>query len=358
MTSPLRLLEVPTLGDRAAAWDALAATMPLTTPFLTSWWIEGVATPEDHFVLVLDGEALVGGWALRRQRVLGVDRYTVQGGGKLCPDHLDVVAHPDRIAEVTAALRGWWRRPGTRVLDLDGLREDALAIIAVAPEGRVDVVDVAPYEKLTADPEAYLAARSKSFAKSSRKYRRRLDNGQVVHRRLPDAEIPAAMEAFAALHRVRDDRVELARELPRILRAVELGTAAGEVRVYVGEKDGVTGAVLVLFAVGGRLCVYQTARVVDDVAYNHIGTVLDVEAIMDAAADGFGEIDFLRGDEAYKRSFVADERQLLRLRVAHGLPARALLAAGLLVGLLRRRAGAAYRGLRGAMASRRAAPDA
>ncbi|WP_229052986.1 GNAT family N-acetyltransferase [Aeromicrobium sp. Leaf350] len=341
--SALRILEVSTLGDRAPAWDALAATLPLPTPFLMSWWIEGVATEEDHFVLVLDGETLVGGWALSRRRVLGVDRFTVQGGGKLCPDHLDVVAHPDRVAEVSAALRTWWRRPGARVLDLDGIREDALVTGAIAPEARVDVVDVAPYEKLAADPEAYLAARSKSFAKSSRKYRRRLDNALVIHRRLADDEVPAAMETFAALHRVRDDRVELARELPRILRAVELGTAAGGVRVYVGEKDGATGAVLVLFAAGGRLCVYQTARVVDDPSYNHIGTVLDVEAIMDAAADGFHEIDFLRGDESYKRSFVADERRLLRARVARGVRGRALLAATLLAGLLRRRAGAVYR---------------
>jgi CelD/BcsL family acetyltransferase involved in cellulose biosynthesis len=334
------------LGRYAAAWDALAEQSPLPSPFLKTWWIDGVGGPDDLFVLVLEGEVLLGGLALQRRRRWGVEVLTVQGGGKLCPDHLDLVAQPDRIADVTSALRRWWRAGPTRVLDLDGLREDAHVCLGVVPEARLEVVDVAPYEELVGCPDDYLARRSSSFAKSHRKYGRRLDRAGVTMRRLLPAEVPAAMATFAALHGARDDRVELSREMPRVLAAVERGVAAGEVRVHVAECAGRTGAVLVTFEAGGRLMVYQTARAVDDRAFNHVGAVLDVVVIREAIAEGLTEIDFLRGDEPYKRSFVSQERRLLRARAARGARGRTLLAADLARGRLRRLAGRVVRRLR------------
>jgi len=341
-----RVVEVGELGRFAAAWDALAEQATLPSPFLKSWWIAGVGGPDDVFVLVLEGETLLGGLALQRRRRWGVEILTVQGGGKLCPDHLDLVARPDRISDVTSALRRWWLAGRSRVLDLDGLREDSLVSLGVVPEARLEVVDVAPFEPLVGCPDDYLSRRSSSFAKSHRKYRRRLERAGVTMRRLTAPEVPAAMSTFAALHGARDDRVELSREMPRVLAAVERGVAADEARVHVAECEGRTGAVLVTFEAGGRLMVYQTARAVDDRAFNHVGAVLDVVVIHEAIDEGLTEIDFLRGDEPYKRSFVSQDRRLLRARAARGLRGRAYLALDVTRVRLRRTAGRLVRWIR------------
>ena len=47
--------------------------------------------------------------------------------------------------------------------------------------------------------------------------------------------------------------------------------------------------------------------------------------IQDACIREFTEVDFLRGDEAYKNNFAPQQRQLLRLKVINGQFAREIL---------------------------------
>jgi CelD/BcsL family acetyltransferase involved in cellulose biosynthesis len=71
---------------------------------------------------------------------------------------------------------------------------------------------------------------------------------------------------------------------------------------------------------------YQLARSLDN-EMRDVGTVLRLSAVDDACLSGLTELDLLRGDEPYKRSFTTRSRALLRLRAAHGLRGRALLGA-------------------------------
>ncbi|MFC6345434.1 hypothetical protein ACFP8W_25845, partial [Nocardioides hankookensis] len=65
MPGSLRVETRQRLDGRRAAWDGLVADQPVPSPFLRSWWLEGVAPTDTTFVLVLDGERLVGGLALQ-----------------------------------------------------------------------------------------------------------------------------------------------------------------------------------------------------------------------------------------------------------------------------------------------------
>lgn len=323
---PTTVLEVSDLGAHTAAWDDLVALAPLPSPFLRSWWLQGAGTARDHYVLVFDGDTLVGGLALERHRLLGVDHFRVLTGGKLCPDHLDLVSHPDRVGDVVAALRSWFTGPGSRVVDLQGINQDAY-LLAVFDRAEVTELDVALYEKLPGSLEEYYAARSRSFRARARKQHRRTVNAGVTYRRIDAAEVPAAMEQFAAMHALREDRQELCRVIPRIQRAAELGAARDEVTVYVAEREGRVGVVLLLFTTGNRLFLYQSSRLLVP-EFNHAGTAVDVVAIGDGCADGIAEFDFLRGPELYKYSFTSSSRTLLRVRAGHGLlgrPAHRLL---------------------------------
>lgn len=325
----LEVQESHALGRYREAWDELALGGSLPSPFLQSWWLEGTGGSHDHYLLVLDGETLVGGLALERHRILGVDHFRTLSGGKLCPDHIDLVTRPDRADDVVAAIREWCTRPGSRILDLEGVVEDSLVARALSPT-RIDLVDVAPHEHLTGTFDDYLAARSKSCRKRTQRFQRSADRAGMVLRRLGADEIEAGLDAFEALHAPRADRRALMREILRIRKAVLQGAARDQVRLYVAELDGRTGAVLVAFTTGGRLSTYQTARSLDR-EFNHVGSVVEAFAIADACESRMTDLDLLRGAEPYKRSLVSAERQLLRVRTAHGPRGRAVLR--LLVGV-------------------------
>nr|WP_246280177.1 GNAT family N-acetyltransferase [Nocardioides daedukensis] len=171
----------------------------------------------------------------------------------------------------------------------------------------------------------YFARRSKTFLKRVRKQQRRLEASGVRCRRVSPEEVGPALDRFTELHAVREDRAELLQEMSRIRRAAEAGAAVGEVEFYVAEHEGVWGAVLMNFVVGGRLNVYQTARSFDPI-FNHVGSVIDTLAIEDACSAALVEVDFLRGAEPFKRSFAASERDLLRFRSGHGVRGRMALA--------------------------------
>ncbi|GAA1730462.1 GNAT family N-acetyltransferase [Aeromicrobium alkaliterrae] len=318
----IRVVRVSSLGPWAGPWDELVAQMALPSPFLRSWWLEGVSGPSDHYVLVVEGDTLVGGLALTRQRRLWIERFRVLGHGTLCPDHLDLVATPDRAHDVARVLRGWFAARGSRLLDLHGLAETSVLVQAFADGGEVVTLDVAPFEALPADPDAYLGTRSSSSRQRYRQHRRRTEEQGVVYRRAADAEVPAALADFARLHGSRPDRARLCREMPRLLTTLRASAAAGELRVVVAEIGDRRGAVVLLFTTGRRLSFYQVARDVEDPRFNHSGTVVDMHAILEACTDGLVEVDFLRGDERYKRSFARDQRRVLRLRCARGLGAR------------------------------------
>src|SRR2546427_7710035 len=82
------------LADLASSWDALVAKQPIASPFLRSWWLEGVAGPRPRFVLVVDDGQLVGGDPLEEHRRMGMSRLQFIGSRNLAADHLDLRAVP------------------------------------------------------------------------------------------------------------------------------------------------------------------------------------------------------------------------------------------------------------------------
>lgn len=343
--APVRCVVRDSLGPWAQAWDDLVERSALASPFLRTWWLD-TAGERPYYVLVLDGDRLLGGLALDRTRVAGVDVLRVLTGGKLCPDHLDLVSDPDRVGDVVRALRGWFRSPGARVVDLDGLVAGAAVLEVLAP-ARVTVTDVAIWEPLTTYSD-YLARRGRTFVKNLGRRERRAERRGLLFRRAEPAETSALLDHFTALHRPRPDRRELLREMPRLGPAVEAGAARGDVVLHVAETpEGHCCGVLITFVTAGRMRSYQHARSLDR-DHRDVGTLLHAVAIEEACEAGMVEWDFLRGAEAYKRDFASEERPLLRARSAHGVRGRALLRAQYAAGSLRRVAGRVRRRLSGA----------
>ncbi|WP_345519293.1 GNAT family N-acetyltransferase [Nocardioides conyzicola] len=275
------------------------------------------------YLLVLDGDRLVGGLAVSVRRRFGVRRLTAPGPTVLCPDHLDLIAEPGAEAEVAAAVGAWFRGPGQRVLDLRGVDDDSLIARAVGVAAAP--MDVAPYQSLPAAPDTYLAGRSSNFRRSVRRATRSLAALGIEHRRVEAADLPGAFDAFRSLHAGREGRGPLVAELPTLERALVAGVAAGEARVDVLASNDQVVAVCFAFVLGGRLSLYQVARSLER-EHDGAGNVLLVAVIEDAVAAGCHEVDLLRGGEGYKSSFADATRPIGRLRAAHGGVARVLLA--------------------------------
>ncbi|MGN6780314.1 MAG: GNAT family N-acetyltransferase [Marmoricola sp.] len=349
MTASPRIVVRPALGEWRDAWDALVSSAPLPTPFLRSWWLEAVSR-RSQFVLVVDGERLIGGLALEVAGRFPVRRVQVGGGGTLTPDHLDLVAASDTRDVVVVALRAWWTHQHGVAADLRGIRDGADLLEVVAPAS-VEAEDVAPYEPVVSYEE-WLERRSGSFRKRLRRLERHAARAGVVLRGVEDDEVAGVLDAFAAFHAAREDRAQLSREIPRLRRAVEAGHRAGEVVLAVAEADGRYGWVGIALVAGRRLCLYQSARSGDPI-FDGLGTLLDRELIRLGLDRGVTEVDFLRGAEAYKASFVAEERALLRIRAGRGPVAEASLRLVRAAGSLRRGIGAVSTFVRRRMDHRR-----
>jgi CelD/BcsL family acetyltransferase involved in cellulose biosynthesis len=334
--SGVRLVVRSRLGAHGTAWDALVERLPLPSPFLRSWWLEQTAGPNPRFLLVLDGDALLGGLALEEERWLGVPRLRVMGAGALCPDHLDVVALPGREGDVLAALAAWLRRPGSRLLDLEGVAAGALLAAALPGRVRRAVVDVAPWTPLPGDPEEWLRARSRNFRSNLRKAANRLGREGATYRVGRGDAADAALATLRHLHAARwGMRSRFLAAYERFAAAARVGAARGELAVHELAVDGTVVAAVSCFEVAGRVSLYQSGWLPAQ-RWRNASTLLLTRVVEDACHRGLTEVDLLRGNEPYKRGFAPAARELLRLRAAHGPAGRVALAALVLASRARR----------------------
>ena len=328
-------MSTPTLvvADRlepadAKTWDALVDDSPLPSPFLRSWWLGAVQGPHTRYLLVREGDDLLGGIALDHVRRLGVGRWSVPGPRKLCPDHLDVVARPDRAPLVARVVLEHLGTERSSFLDLDGLRADSWIAGALRELDRrheVEEVERAPFVRLPDTLEQYLVERSKNFRRKATRVRRRAEaDGLVAHPVGPD-RLVEVLDAFEALHRARGDREEFLRDFPVVRSVVGAAMEAGEAVVHVAEREGRIGAVAVAFRVGDAVRNYQAARAMTE-EFSDAPTLTELSVLEQACDDGLAEFDFLRGAAPYKYSYCDQDRPVLRLRSGTG--AGRLLLAG------------------------------
>lgn len=325
MTTPApSLLVLPDLGRWAPQWDQLVDLSPLPSPFLRSWWLTGTAGPEPCFLLLVKDGRLLGGLALEKGRRLGVPLIRMMAAGPLCPDHLDLLAAPGQEDAVVRAVGAWLRRPGARLLDLAGLRAGA-QLVAALPGHIRQPPDVAPWALLPADAKSYLATRSANFRKTLRRASARMAKEGAIHRTKRGQPALGSLPTLRRLHTAQwGNRSRFLPIFDRFAAACRLGVEFDEVAVHELATADTVIAIVVTFEVAGRVSLYQSARLTD-FHWRDAISVLLAGVITGACDRGFTEVDFLRGDEVYKRHFALEQRELLRLQAANGSTGRALL---------------------------------
>lgn len=316
------LLVLERLDGWTAQWNHLVDLSPLPSPFLRSWWLTGTGGLQPRFLLVVRENQLVGGLALEEGHRLGLPCLRMMGAGPLAPDHLDLLAVPGQEEVVVHCLERWLRRPGTRLVDLAGIRSGSPLRTALPANVRCEPAAVAPWAPLSGDFETYVAACPALFRRNLRKASSRLTRAGATHRRNKGME---AVEALGTLRRLHDaqwgERSFLLPAFERFAAACRLAADFDEISVHELTVDQTVIAIVVTFEVAGRVSLYQSARLTDP-RWRSATTVLLAAIIGDACTRGFTEVDFLRGDETYKANFASAQRELLRLRAANGWAGR------------------------------------
>ncbi|MGH9031109.1 MAG: GNAT family N-acetyltransferase [Acidimicrobiia bacterium] len=314
----------PALGEHGGAWDALVDVAPLPSPFLRSWWLEGVAGPDARFVLVHDGGELIGGLALEEDRPFGIRRLRPIGI-LLGADQLDMVTAPGREHQAAEALRQWLRETPARVVDLPGCSEHTRLVSVLSRPG-VEVVDIAPWTPLPASFSDYMALRPGELRSQIDRPRRRLRREGAQYRVVEPPETERALTHLRPLHaQVFGETSQFLPFFDRFARAAPAGIARRELVMHEFAVDGRTVAVNVCFEVAGRLSYYQVGRDADR-RWRGSGTTLIAHAVEHAIEAGCRELDLLRGAEAYKRQWATEQREVLRIRAGRGLAGRVALA--------------------------------
>lgn len=168
----LRVEVVEHLADVCHTWDQLVDCSRFPSPFLRSWWVDGIgAVPPAvlRIPLVFDRDALIGGIPLmhdRMRRTLPRLR-SIEGS-----DYTDIVARPDREAEVLEVLSRWLRKQRT-IIDVSSAIPRSLTLGLVPYPRWVLSQTVAPYEDLLGTFDAYMASRSRSWRMTIRRARPR-----------------------------------------------------------------------------------------------------------------------------------------------------------------------------------------
>ncbi|MGB3410493.1 MAG: GNAT family N-acetyltransferase [Microthrixaceae bacterium] len=315
---------VSRLGPLARAWDQLVDEQPLPSPFLKSWWIENVAVGKIEILYFLDGEDLVGGAAFEVDRMgrgrLGVERVRSVGQGVLAPDHLDVIASPERRSEVLAATLEWLHRPGSRVVDLAGVSAQGSLGRALSTH-EIERIS-APFASLPAEPSAYFAGLPGQMRSTIKRGRNRFAKQGVTSSRVPATDIDQierALDSLAELHDGRWSEESSFLEAFEHFRAAALsGSANGEVLIHtLGSSETGVVAIEVDLIAGSRACFYQAGRRTER-EWRGCGTVLRADLIALICDEGRTEYDMLRGNESYKADWATGERDLLRCRFGVG----------------------------------------
>src|SRR5262249_14950977 len=137
--------------------------------------------------------------------------------------------------------------------------------------------------------------------KTIRKASGRLADEGVRHCVRRGRSVAPALETLRTLHEAAwGDRSRVLPEVVRCLSEGRRGAGGGDAAVdeMCAAEDVI--ATMVSFEVAGRVSLYQSARMTD-VRWRDATTTLLHTVIADASDRGFSEVDFLRGDEAYKK---------------------------------------------------------
>lgn len=325
------------LAPYMSFWRAHAPT-PLQTPaWLLAWWQAFASHNTRLSILIVQtaaGEVI--GLAPFYLRDHWTDGKTLRflGSGRACTDFQTLLTAPGREAEVGTFIGQWLtgshHELNWGIVELEGIQRDDAAVLALVEA--LQQARCQPYESqlestwrldLSGGWQGYLDGLSRTQRSQTRNLVNRYDKNDDWTMRIAGQldELPDALQHCIDLHQKRWTAVGEPGCFadPRFTKFIQLACQQQahdrRIRLALFEDQGVPVAChLFLLDSAGNRYMYQSAR--DPARHaERVGQILNALEIRQAADEGAGFIDFLRGDEIYKRRAGAVAADCLRVRV-------------------------------------------
>ena len=304
---------VDRLDDVCPDWDDLVDKSRFPSPFLRSWWVDGIGAGPGGVLripLVFDGDELIGGIPLAQHRLR---RALPWLRSVEMSDSSAIASAPGREPEVLQALRQWLGSQRTMIdvwCSIPGSAADFM------PYPRwILAQTVAPYENLPGTFDDYLASRSHDWRSTIRRTLRAAERRGWAVRCVEAGDIDNAVQRLMGLHIRQWGVSELAGQQTRFARAARAGAERGELVVFELVDGDSTVASQVWLEVAGCSYFYQGGRLSN---VPSAGIILFASAIERACRIGQRRMDLLRGDEDYKAHWARQANTVLHLRGTTG----------------------------------------
>jgi len=320
-----------------ADWDSLVessvATIFLTHNWLDRWW-QFYGRGFDLWILVVrDGESLIGLMPLVLVReAMGIRRLTFMGGGEVTPNHLNIIACPERFSEALGLICTYLLTCSSEwdFLDIDKLPAQHIAVDlfrnAFMSRGLTlwrKVTARCPYAVLPESFGLYLQSLGYSTRAGYRRVKRYLERdfpGTRFDQVRSEEELDEVFERLVILHQVRWTKKGYPGAFARD-RAVEFHRAnahdalkSGLLRMYYLKVSGTIAAVYYCFRMANSVQ-YYIGGFDDRFAKYSPGMLITGYSIEQSIAEKASLFDFLEGDEGYKSHWASGVRENVRLAV-------------------------------------------
>jgi CelD/BcsL family acetyltransferase involved in cellulose biosynthesis len=329
------IVDAPAFDQLLPEWDALLASCPSKTPFLTSGWIDcwrrhAIGDRSLHVIAVREQGRLVAVAPLMRARgsIALADRLEFLGTGPAGSDYLDFIVAGAAADNVTAALAATIHARGLP-LYLDHAPPSSNAAQLATELERLgwtalhESPDVCPFIDLSGHTwDSYLTSVGSAHRANVRRRLRALESSfdatfALVH---SEQERQHALERLIefSTHRWETRGGTTAFPDPAMIAfhhaVTKQAMAEGWLRLYTLTLDGVVAAVMYGFALDNRFYFYQHGF---DASYarHSLGIVLMAMTIRAAIDGGMREFDMLYGHESYKALWAHQQRTLSRIQL-------------------------------------------
>jgi CelD/BcsL family acetyltransferase involved in cellulose biosynthesis len=328
------MLEVREISDATelatlrCEWDKLLSEAADPTPFQSyewqaTWW-RHLGRGRLWVLVARDAGALVALMPLTIARYRGTLLRQVRFMGAPLSDVQEILAVRGREKDARDAFLAYVARHGKcwDLCDFPDQRQGNALLSHPFPDGLVATLEphrVCPVIPLDQTWEKFVTRLSKNMRTNVGRRRRQVAKQfRAEYDTAASGTLREAMEELFALHNARWRRRGVSGAFAGArIQAFHHDVAAqflerGWLRLHRLKLDGQTRAAFYCFQLGTRVYYYLSGF---DVAFGKysIGNVLMAQAIETAIADGAREFDLLRGDEAYKFAWKAEDRRTMRL---------------------------------------------
>ena len=326
------------LGD-SSEWDGLSRGVPFRQScWLAPWWNHFGEGATAYVVVARDDMGTIRGLLPLYRRDGGTNRriLAIMGDGDACSDHVSVLARQSELNQIayeigrhlgSAANDATW---GWDSLEIDGVIEGDPGVTALAQglkscgaslhaSSRMSVW----FKRTDRSWEDHLAHYGKTQRRKLRRWSEKIGDNAPFRQRSAQTneEAMAMLDVLIEMHQQRWNEVGEAGSFanPRfrsfIREAVQRFLSRGQLYLTALEhEDQIVAAELSFLGDNGVLYVYSAGYDTKR-ADLEPGRILGVDTLRHLYRQSLSGIDYMRGDEEYKKRYASESRRLIQMRV-------------------------------------------